>query len=657
MTYVSRLRLALGDGCVVTQDPGYRLDVAGDGVDAARFERLVKQARAVPRRPRRSPSSTPRSPSGGAGLRRVRRRVVGAAGRHPPRRVAHRRRRAAGRRAARRRRVQPGCRRARRAGGRASVAGAARQPPDEGPCRRRPPGRGAADGRAFRKPSPRRPGSNHPAISATSRPRSWPSAPAAPVRPARRGATRSARRSARARSARSTGRPNRVGREVAVKVIRAELADDPEFVRRFEAEAQLVARLEHPHIVPLYDYWREPGGAYLVFRLLRGRDRSHDRARRTARSTVERVDAGCVTEIGCSAGRRPRRRRRPPRRQAGERALRRGAATPTSPTSASPPTSWRRRRRAPPAGPRRIATSAPRTPPEQLSDGGPPARRPTSTGWGRCCRSSLDGRASFATRRRPTTCAPNSERPVPSVRPAARPPRRVDVASARHGEDPQTAYATVDATVGPRAARERRRRHRGSPRPRTRDERQPAAVATPTRACGPSGRPTRARFFGPAALVARLRRRPGARRFVAVVGPSGRGSRRSCYAGLVPRTAASRDSRRVDGARRRPVRGQLSRVARRSPCENPRRAASTDGAVGRRARREGPGHRHRPVRRMWTLAHGRRTGYGSSPGSRHSPPTRPNATCASSSASAPTSSTARWPTRRSVPSSRRTRSA
>ena len=32
----------------------------------------------------------------------------------------------------------------------------------------------------------------------------------------------------------------------------------------------MVARLEHPHIVPLYDFWREPGGAYLVFRLLRG---------------------------------------------------------------------------------------------------------------------------------------------------------------------------------------------------------------------------------------------------------------------------------------------------------------------------------------------------------------------------------------------------
>ncbi|MFL5799187.1 MAG: extracellular solute-binding protein [Actinomycetota bacterium] len=61
-----------------------------------------------------------------------------------------------------------------------------------------------------------------------------------------------------------------VGREVAVKVIGRRLADHPEFIRRFDVEAQLVARLEHPHIVPLYDYWREPDGAYLVMRYLRG---------------------------------------------------------------------------------------------------------------------------------------------------------------------------------------------------------------------------------------------------------------------------------------------------------------------------------------------------------------------------------------------------
>jgi DNA-binding SARP family transcriptional activator len=61
-----------------------------------------------------------------------------------------------------------------------------------------------------------------------------------------------------------------VGREVAIKAIRAELVNKPSFVRGFEAEAQLVAQLEHPHLVPLYDYWRDPEGAYLVMRWLRG---------------------------------------------------------------------------------------------------------------------------------------------------------------------------------------------------------------------------------------------------------------------------------------------------------------------------------------------------------------------------------------------------
>ena len=61
-----------------------------------------------------------------------------------------------------------------------------------------------------------------------------------------------------------------IGREVAIKAIHPELANHPDFVRRFEREAQIVARLEHPYIVPLYDYWREPDGAFLVMRYLRG---------------------------------------------------------------------------------------------------------------------------------------------------------------------------------------------------------------------------------------------------------------------------------------------------------------------------------------------------------------------------------------------------
>ena len=48
------------------------------------------------------------------------------------------------------------------------------------------------------------------------------------------------------------------------------LVNQPSFVRGFEAEARLVAQLEHPHIVSLYDDWRHPEGAYLVIRWLRG---------------------------------------------------------------------------------------------------------------------------------------------------------------------------------------------------------------------------------------------------------------------------------------------------------------------------------------------------------------------------------------------------
>jgi serine/threonine protein kinase len=61
-----------------------------------------------------------------------------------------------------------------------------------------------------------------------------------------------------------------VGRDVALKSIRSEYANNPDFLRRFEAEAQIVARVEHPHIVPLYGFWRDPDGAYLVMRLMRG---------------------------------------------------------------------------------------------------------------------------------------------------------------------------------------------------------------------------------------------------------------------------------------------------------------------------------------------------------------------------------------------------
>jgi WD40 repeat protein/DNA-binding SARP family transcriptional activator len=61
-----------------------------------------------------------------------------------------------------------------------------------------------------------------------------------------------------------------VGRDVVVRAIHERTSSDPDFILRFEREAQRVAALEHPHIVPMYDYWREPAGAYLVTRYMRG---------------------------------------------------------------------------------------------------------------------------------------------------------------------------------------------------------------------------------------------------------------------------------------------------------------------------------------------------------------------------------------------------
>lgn len=55
-----------------------------------------------------------------------------------------------------------------------------------------------------------------------------------------------------------------IGREVAIKIIGPELADNPDFIRRFEAEVRSAAQLEHPQVVPIFDFWREPGAAYLV---------------------------------------------------------------------------------------------------------------------------------------------------------------------------------------------------------------------------------------------------------------------------------------------------------------------------------------------------------------------------------------------------------
>lgn len=61
-----------------------------------------------------------------------------------------------------------------------------------------------------------------------------------------------------------------VGREVAIKIIRPTMSNHPRFFHRFETEARVIARLAHPHIVPLIDFWRDHEGAYLVLQYMPG---------------------------------------------------------------------------------------------------------------------------------------------------------------------------------------------------------------------------------------------------------------------------------------------------------------------------------------------------------------------------------------------------
>ena len=77
-------------------------------------------------------------------------------------------------------------------------------------------------------------------------------------------------------------------RDVAIKVLRGDLADDEKFVRRFQREAISASSLSHPNIVEMYDVGEDNGAYYIVMEYVPGR---------TLKSLIKRRGALTIPEV------------------------------------------------------------------------------------------------------------------------------------------------------------------------------------------------------------------------------------------------------------------------------------------------------------------------------------------------------------------------
>jgi serine/threonine protein kinase len=82
-------------------------------------------------------------------------------------------------------------------------------------------------------------------------------------------------------------RDKRLGRDVAIKVLRSSFATDPQRLARFDREARLLAALNHPHIGAIYGLEEADGVRALVLELVEG----PTLAERLARGAIQIEDA------------------------------------------------------------------------------------------------------------------------------------------------------------------------------------------------------------------------------------------------------------------------------------------------------------------------------------------------------------------------------
>jgi serine/threonine protein kinase len=95
-------------------------------------------------------------------------------------------------------------------------------------------------------------------------------------------------------------RDPRLSRDVAIKVMAAELANDAEWLRRFEQEARATAALSHPHVLAVYDVGRRDGVSYVVIELLDG-DTFRERLARGPLPIRKAVEVALQTLSGLAA--------------------------------------------------------------------------------------------------------------------------------------------------------------------------------------------------------------------------------------------------------------------------------------------------------------------------------------------------------------------
>lgn len=89
-------------------------------------------------------------------------------------------------------------------------------------------------------------------------------------------------------------------RNVAVKVLRGDLADDEKFVRRFQREAISASSLSHPNIVEMYDVGEDDGNFYIVMEYIDGKTLKQLIKKRGHLTSSEAVDIMCQLTDGLS---------------------------------------------------------------------------------------------------------------------------------------------------------------------------------------------------------------------------------------------------------------------------------------------------------------------------------------------------------------------